>query len=1174
MRLRRLDLTRYGKFTDTSIDFGELQNGTPDLHIIYGPNEAGKSTAICAFLDLLFGIDPRSGYGFLHSYATMKVGACLELSTGVREVQRIKKIQNSLLDVHGRPLPDNLFAGDLGGIQRGSYETMFSLDDATLEAGGNNILASKGDLGQLLFSASAGIGDLSRNLAELRTEADAFYKPRARSGELADLKSTLATLKQEKERLDTLASHYAHLVVERDNARVQYEAANAERSTVQSRLDRVQKLRSTLPRLHALRDLRMRIASMEGLPDVPFGWDVEIRTLQEDDITMETQHTLLQEQIATLEIELQQLVVDTGALTVAKCLTEIAGMRDRFTGAVRDLPNRRLELRESETVIDGLLRRLEQRNVSDPDELILNAKTDAALRALMESRSGIDGRLETARVEFERAECLLNEAVEKLSSTLGTVRIDANDKLETILAPVLARARESDHVQRKRLAQQERDAVADELNNSLAALLPWKGEVSELLNLAVPDDALLERWKTSFSAAVKEEELREREVLRLEAEVARIGAETKNYTTVPGFVSDADAASFRTKREEAWSLHRAALDLATADRFETALREDDSVMASRSAQMAQVARLNQLIHDTAVRQAELDQARSAASSARSKLDVLKAIISEAARGMGLGGLVDPQPAQLEDWLVSRRRALESATKLTKHAREILEAEEDAEAIRIGLLEALKRADRQQENAARIEDLLPVSDDILARSREAKSLREAVQVNRTDCEQRKKVLENAIAAENDWRRRWDHVCRGCWLGVSGTIPALSEVREILPLLAQLATENASRLQLLTRIQKMERDQDEFAVAVRSLADELEIAQTDDVVGLFAAVETRVTTATLTQSKKAEKDDSLRKLQDKCLEVDEHLRRHTRRKAEMLAHFGVPSLADVASNITQIGEREGVKQEAEKTAAEIIAALETQKLEDAEAELNCADRDALAEEAQRLTGLRDHQNNLCEESSTRYRLALGKVEAVGGDDAVARIGEEKRTVLLDIEERANRYLRLRIGTAAAEQALHIYRDRHRGSMMARASNAFHTISRGAYAKLATQAEKDAEVLVAVGAGGSSKVASQLSKGTRFQLYLALRVAGYHEFAQTHPTVPFIADDIMETFDDFRAEEAFRLFDQMANVGQVIYLTHHQHLLDIVRNVCPSAKIHQLVPEAPALQLAVSNDLSRIM
>lgn len=56
MRLRRLDLTRYGKFTDRSIDFGERTDGQPDLHIIYGPNEAGKSTAFAAFLDLLFGI--------------------------------------------------------------------------------------------------------------------------------------------------------------------------------------------------------------------------------------------------------------------------------------------------------------------------------------------------------------------------------------------------------------------------------------------------------------------------------------------------------------------------------------------------------------------------------------------------------------------------------------------------------------------------------------------------------------------------------------------------------------------------------------------------------------------------------------------------------------------------------------------------------------------------------------------------------------------------------------------------------------------------------------------------------------------------------------------------------------------------------------------------------------
>jgi uncharacterized protein YhaN len=90
-----------------------------------------------------------------------------------------------------------------------------------------------------------------------------------------------------------------------------------------------------------------------------------------------------------------------------------------------------------------------------------------------------------------------------------------------------------------------------------------------------------------------------------------------------------------------------------------------------------------------------------------------------------------------------------------------------------------------------------------------------------------------------------------------------------------------------------------------------------------------------------------------------------------------------------------------------------------------------------------------------------------------------------------------------------------MMRRASEAFRLVSRGAYRELATQPDSKGERLIAIGAEGSSKEASEMSKGTRFQLYLALRVAGYEEFAQVRPPVPFIADDIMETFDEMRAE-----------------------------------------------------------
>jgi uncharacterized protein YhaN len=251
-----------------------------------------------------------------------------------------------------------------------------------------------------------------------------------------------------------------------------------------------------------------------------------------------------------------------------------------------------------------------------------------------------------------------------------------------------------------------------------------------------------------------------------------------------------------------------------------------------------------------------------------------------------------------------------------------------------------------------------------------------------------------------------------------------------------------------------------------------------------------------------------------------------------------------------------------------------MDEAERALDAADRNAFENELAELKARFDDQDQRSRDLFSAHSKAVDRIDAVGGDDAVARIEEQRRTTLLDIEERALRHLRLRVGVAATEQALRVYRDRHRSSMMARASEAFRTISRGAYTGLATQPEEENEILIAVGANGGSKVSSKLSKGTRFQLYLALRVAGYHEFARSRRSLPFIADDIMETFDDFRAEEAFRLFAEMAQVGQVIYLTHHRHLCEIARRICPSTTvvIDRLVFDNARAWLAPDGGVSR--
>ncbi|TIM22121.1 MAG: hypothetical protein E5Y74_11210, partial [Mesorhizobium sp.] len=222
MRLRRLDLIRYGKFTDRSIDFGPKPESGPDLHIVFGLNEAGKSTALSAYLDLLFGIEERSRYNFLHEYSAMRIGGVLELAGSEHTFTRTKQRSNSLLNATGQPVSEVAITAHLAGLSRDAYTTMFSLDDETLEAGGKAILESRGDLGKLLFTASAGLGNASDTLNALEAEADALYRKQAHGTELALLKKRLVDVKSRRDAIDTLASTYEGLEAERLDAAQQY----------------------------------------------------------------------------------------------------------------------------------------------------------------------------------------------------------------------------------------------------------------------------------------------------------------------------------------------------------------------------------------------------------------------------------------------------------------------------------------------------------------------------------------------------------------------------------------------------------------------------------------------------------------------------------------------------------------------------------------------------------------------------------------------------------------------------------------------------------------------------------------------------------------------------------------------------------------------------------------
>lgn len=282
MRLHRLDLTRYGCFTDFQVDFGERSPSIPDLHLIYGPNESGKSTLLAAFLDLLYEIPRRSPYDFLHDYRSMRISAVVEIAERTQEFARIKRDNNSLLGPHDQPVPEAALGAAIGSIDRTSYTSMFSLDDDTLQSGGESILQSQGDLGRLLFSATSGLSRLSRQLDGIKEDVDSFHRRGRHATELKRLKERLAELKSQRDKLDINVRHYNELYEKADSARLAYEAAKAEHDSTRIRCDQVGRLADALPMWANLKHLRERMEPLRGIPDAPTGWVEEANQLSRD----------------------------------------------------------------------------------------------------------------------------------------------------------------------------------------------------------------------------------------------------------------------------------------------------------------------------------------------------------------------------------------------------------------------------------------------------------------------------------------------------------------------------------------------------------------------------------------------------------------------------------------------------------------------------------------------------------------------------------------------------------------------------------------------------------------------------------------------------------------------------------------------------------------------------
>src|SRR5215468_9249306 len=266
MRILGLHLRAYGHFSGYSFDFG----AKPRLHLVYGLNEAGKSTTLRALASVLFGYPHGVVDGFKHDAKDMAIGIDLAAGDGRRlSFVRRRRGKHTLTAADGSAVDDGAVESFLGGVSRDVFEKVFALDHHRLHEHARALLADGGSLGFSLAEAASGIAGLKAVLDKLKAERAALFLAGGSKPKLNQAIAQVIDLRKEARRRIVSPADYRIREKRVQELDTKLREMRNRRNTIESEIVRLQRIEKNLPLRAEHQALTQRIEALEDVRMLP-----------------------------------------------------------------------------------------------------------------------------------------------------------------------------------------------------------------------------------------------------------------------------------------------------------------------------------------------------------------------------------------------------------------------------------------------------------------------------------------------------------------------------------------------------------------------------------------------------------------------------------------------------------------------------------------------------------------------------------------------------------------------------------------------------------------------------------------------------------------------------------------------------------------------------------------
>lgn len=1148
MRIDSIDLIRYGHFCDRRLEF---LPGTPDFFVIYGDNEAGKSTLLRAISSLFFGVPAKTPDAHKVKPSELRVGATVSNGHECLSFRRRKGNAATLLDPDESPIEESLLAGYLPELDRERFEQFFCLDHVRLREGGEELLKGKGDVGAALFQA-AGLLELRKLQEKLDDESKDLFSPKARgrviNGLIEQYRDARATLTK----VAISGAEVKKLESEIESAKTKHETLKSEAHTLQQELRKLRRIAANKPDVTRLYELRQALSALESVPLLPASArrdrDRALGTLA----TAEREIQNLTAQLTERSRRILELSFSPELKARGKEIEELNSQIAQYIASVNDRTKRTTQRAEAIGLAE-----LEWKKVwhSHPVAVAHTLKDaysrKSELLDLIAEHAGLSAAFDQAAEQLRDAK----ETQERLGDDLA-LDPEPPDPAALVATIEAVKALGDTEAATARL-KSDIERLTTDAARELKTLAFWTGSIAELEALKIPLPATSDRYAREWETIHERKRTRVREAEALAEQVRQKRAELERYAGKIGKAGESELAEARANRDRLWELIRrtsvdhtitpeeaqleSGTDQPLADAFARQIRLADEIADVRFAYAKEVAVHDRLVREMESSQREQEQMQLDLSRVKEEEEQLQQRWAAEWSGLGFTPL---SPPEMKDWLQVRDRIIDRELQARQKQQELSALEdrvrEAAAQLRRQMQELTPKTGKEGESLPILIRLAEsCAKELTARQQKARDIRQRIQL--LQVERRKEKLEECKRKLAEWKLRWAPAVRELLL------PEVSSTKEVsvaLEVLERVYSHFWKADDLEYRITKIGENIDRFEAqakdliqsldpALSSLAPNTAIAELHERYLKASNAETERNTI---ERENAADQVALEQWQRRVVEAE-----NTLKNLQTLANCSDTRQLDA---VLQASEQKADKQqEYERIAQSLLErnpGSDLKLIEDEASRFEIAGLSAtIAAQEDRQKQVEGERDEAAAESGRLSR----EYERLQENEDSALEAQKAEDALAKIQPAIGQYLRLRIASELLSRAMESYREKHQGPVLQRASELFSLLTVGEHSGLTTTfGDEDKTVLVAVRKNREHVNVDALSDGTRDQMYLALRLAAIEDHVQTVAPCPVIFDDLLINSDDSRSAAALEVIAQLSRRTQVLFFTHHARLAEL--------------------------------